>query len=45
MADELGVEPIEQAKKDDNNNNNNKRRGPKPMKPTIGKTRDKEKTF
>ena len=40
MADELGVEAGEQIKKDDQNQAM-KRRGPKPVKPTIGKTRDK----
>lgn len=38
MADELGVEAGEEVKKDEPAN---KRRGPKPVKPTIGKTKDK----
>ena len=41
MADELGIDAKEDIKKEDGN----KRRGPKPVKPTIGKTKDKEKTY
>ena len=41
MADELGIDAKDDIKKDDVN----KRRAPKPVKPTIGKTKDKEKTY
>lgn len=41
MADELGIEAKDELKKEEGN----KKRGPKPVKPTIGKTKDKDKTY
>lgn len=41
MADELGVEAKQELKKEEGS----KKRGPKPVKPTIGKTKDKEKAY
>jgi DNA helicase INO80 len=42
MADEMGMESAEDQKKDEQNTMG-KKRGPRTIKPTIGKTKEKEK--